>query len=87
MPQWRQALLRQLLYDVCQRALNRRLAGLDLPAAEVCAVIGDGQLEIVHGGLFLHSRAPRRPYGVPDLATSVALTGSSNRGRSGRSFE
>jgi hypothetical protein len=28
--------------------LNRRLAGLDLPASEIGSVVGNGQLDIVH---------------------------------------
>jgi hypothetical protein len=43
-----QALLRQLLYHTCKEALNRRLAGLDLPASEIGSVVGNRQLDIVH---------------------------------------
>ena len=34
--------------DVNESALNGGLAGLDLPAAEVGAVIGEGELDVAH---------------------------------------
>src|SRR5450432_2837263 len=40
--------LGQLAQHADNFALNGRLAGLDLPAVKISAVVGDGELEIAH---------------------------------------
>ncbi len=44
----REIFLRQLADDVGQRPLDRRSPGLNLPAAEVGAVIGQGEFDVMH---------------------------------------
>ncbi len=43
-----QPLLRELLQNIAQRALDCRLSGLDLPSAEIGSVVRQSEFDVMH---------------------------------------
>src|SRR6202790_2252212 len=68
-----QPLPREILQNIAQRTLNRRLSRLHLPAAEIGSVVRQSQFNVLHGRREQLSHAPQkfRAQGVPAFQNSI----------------